>query len=723
MGKWVTLLCLLLAVVSTSSCSETSSERAAKHEARGDTYIQQKQWREAVIEYKNAVRATPDNAAIHWKLVKTASIVGDKSTAITSLRRVVQLDPNHFDANWALGDVYLTTGNTDEVATIAGNLLRARPEHPAGYLLRAGLALEAGDAANAIELLNQAVKLEPMMARPLLALANLYFAQRESKLAADWYDRAIKAEPNSSNVHLARGYFLIASGVYEEGREEFRKASELSPDQESIHLVLAERNATLGRLDDAEKELVDLIANMNSPKARGALAELKLARGQVAEAKPLVTAILETDTENAVGLYLKGRLALAEQDVIQAVRLFEKATERDATLPGPHFYLGFLRAKEGRMDVAKEEWLQAVRYDPQHPQAHLALALLHLANGAPLEAEREARAVLRREVASLPAAIVLGDALVLRKNWPKAEEVYSAIIRRFPDQPVGYVKLATLRKLQGQPTASAQLFSQALAHAPKDLGILQEYLGALFASAQPHKAESLLREYFAKSSRDPNLWRIAGRLYASQQKMSQAEKAFLKAVELAPDLALVHYELGQWYVLRDQLPAAESAFQTALTKEETNPDIHTAMGLVLAARGQVTESNNHYRRALQLNAKDLVAANNLATSLTDQQELSDALGFARQALNLAPSSPMIKDTVGWVYYKQGQFDKAYPFLAEASLALPQDARVRYHYAIALSRSGKKEAAFSELKAALALPGGFPEADRAAEMLAARKIDE
>ena len=145
--------------------------------------------------------------------------------------------------------------------------------------------------------------------------------------------------------------------------------------------------------------------------------------------------------------------------------------------------------------------------------------------------------------------------------------------------------------------------------------------------------------------------------------------------------------------------------------------------LVLASQGRVDAANVHYKRAFQLNPQNVVAANNLAASLSEQQDLDDALGFARDALALAPSNPAIKDTLGWVYYKQGRFDKAYPFLAEASAALPQHPVVRYHHAVALAKIGKQEEALSELKTALSLPGGFPEADRAARMLAANKVEE
>ena len=723
MTNWLALLWVLCACGSTLSCSEAPSQRAARYEARADGYVQQEKFREAVIEYKNAARATPDNPAIHWKLAQAASKVGDPSTVFMSLSRVVQLDPTHFDAKWSLGDLYLAAGQRDEVSKIADTLLAARPHHPAGYLLRAGLALGAGQATEAIGLLKQAVERDPTMVRSLLALANIYFAQQELRQAAEWYERAVKADPNSADAHIARGQFLLATGTHDEGRKEFRQAVELSPDQEQIRLVLADRYVALGRRDDAERELAGLIADLNSNKARKALTELKLAAGQVAETKPLVNAILEADEHDPVGLTLKGRIALAGGEVLQAVGLFQEAIERDATLAGPHLYLGLIRSAQGRVHSAQEELREATRLRPDNETAHLALVNLYLTQQKPAEAQQEAWQVLRLNRANLAAAVLYGDAFVLEKNWAKAEEVYGAIILQHPGQPVGYVKMAAVRKVQGREAEAAQLFSQALVYAPSNLSILQDYLVALTESKQAQKADSILAEYLAKVSRDPNLWRLAGRLYVYQRKTGQAEQAFRKAVDLAPDLALVHYELGQLYALEKKLPAAESAFQTALTKDGTNSDVHTALGVLLASQGKITQANAHYRRALQLNPKNVIAANNLAASLSEPYELDSALGLALTAHDLAPSNPAIKDTLGWLYYKKERFDEAHRLLTEASAALPHHPLVRYHHALALSKIGKQEEAMSELRAALSLPGNFPEADRAARMVAANQIEE
>jgi tetratricopeptide (TPR) repeat protein len=722
MAKFAVFYALAMALT-VAGCSEAPANRAAKHESRGDGYAQQEKFREAVIEYKNAVQATPDNSALQWKLAKVAFQAGDPSTSFASLNRVLQLDPTHFDAQWSLGDLHVAAGKLDEAGKIADALLAARPNHPAGHLVRAGVALGASRVGEAIERFKSAVELDRTMVRPILALANIYFAQQELKQAAEWYARAVQADSHSVDARVARGHFLFATGSGEEGRQEFRKAVELSPDQERVRLILADRYAVLGRRADAERELAGLMAEMNSTSARQALAELKLTSGQAAEAKPLVQAILEADAHDPVGLYLKGRIALAENDLLQAAGLFDEAIGRNANLPGVHLYLGLTRLAQGRTDSALDALREAVRLDNANQPAHLALARAYLAEQKPVEAEKEAWQALQLNPSNLEAAVILGDALVLGKNWSKAENAYGAIIRQLPGHPVGYVKMAALRKVQGQSAEMASLFSQALSHAPEDLVILQDYLMALVESKQEQQADRVMGEYLRKGARDPSLWRLAGRVYAAQHKTEQAEKAFRKALALAPNLALIHYELGQLYVSQNKVSAAQSAFQAALDKEETNSGVHTALGALLEGQGKIEAADAHYRRAVQLNPKNVVAANNLAVSLSERQELNDAFAFARDALDLAPSNPAIKDTLGWIYLKQGRVDKGYPFLSEASAALPQHPVVRYHHAVALAKIGRQEEALSEMRTALALPGHFPQSDRAARMVAANKIED
>ncbi|MBS0170982.1 MAG: tetratricopeptide repeat protein [Nitrospira sp.] len=685
--------------------------------------MQQAQFREAVIEYKNAARDSPDRAHVHWKLASAASNSRDIPTAFTALKRVVQLDPAHVDARWSLGDLYLAARRVDEAAKLAEGLISEHPRHPAGYLLRAGVALGEDRVADAIAFLQQAADLDPTMLRPLLGLANLYFTRQDLSAAGEWYARAVAADPRSVEARLAHGYFLCATGSVDEGRREFDQAVELSHDQELVRLLLADRYRALGKRDDAERELTGLMADRNSQKARNALIELKLAAGQVEAAKGLAKPILEADEHDAMGLYFKGRIALAGNDLLEAVSLFERSIGRDATLSASHLYLGIARMAQGRAGQAEDALREAVKLRPENGTAHLALARLYLGQHKSSEAEHEAWQALRSDPSNPEGALLAGDALTQAKQWTKAEDVFGEILRQLPGQSIGYVKLAGLRSLQGRPAEAAVLLSEALARAPGDLAILQDSLRALAESNQGPQAERMLNLHVAQAPHDPNIWRLAGRWYVAQHALDQAERAFRKARALAPDVALTHYELGQFYLYRHQLSAAQSAFQVALKKEETNSEFHTALGMTLASQGQLDAANTQYRRAVQLDPGNVVAANNLAADLSERQDLDDALGLALAALDRAPANPAIKDTLGWIYFKKERFADAQRLLAEASTALPQHPVVRYHHAMTLSKIGKQDDALAELKQALLLPGHFAESDRAARMVAANKIEE
>ena len=90
----------------------------------------------------------------------------------------------------------------------------------------------------------------------------------------------------------------------------------------------------------------------------------------------------------------------------------------------------------------------------------------------------------------------------------------------------------------------------------------------------------------------------------------------------------------------------------------------------------------------------------------------------RLALEAAPTVPAVQDTVGWIYFKKGSVEEAYPLLTRAASALGDNPTVRYRYAKVLERRGEKALAVAEFEAALALSSNFSGADEAAARLAA-----
>ena len=342
------------------SCSSTPEELVAKHTKRGDGYVQQGKFKEAVIEYKNAVKADPKDASLRWKLAKAALEAKDGRTAYAELQKIEELDPTNFEAKGILGEIYVATGEMDRAFQVADNLVKTQPKNPQGYILKSAVASRWGKNDEAIAQLKKAIELDPRNTGPILTVGNLHLLKRDPQTAKEWFDRALAVAPDSAEVHVTRGNFFFTSGNNDEGEKEYRRAIELSKDKEDLRIGLAQHYLFQGRIEESEKELNSLIQEMNSLKARKVLAEIKLDTGRTDEAKSEVDAILRENDKDLDGKYLNGRIALAEKRMDDAKALFGEVIKQVPSMSRARLYQGITEIMLGRVDAGKKEVEEAV---------------------------------------------------------------------------------------------------------------------------------------------------------------------------------------------------------------------------------------------------------------------------------------------------------------------------------------------------------------------------
>ena len=294
-------------------------------------------------------------------------------------------------------------------------------------------------------------------------------------------------------------------------------------------------------------------------------------------------------------------------------------------------------------------------------------------------------------------------------------------MKQLPKSPVGYLKMGLSRKLQGKPKDAAGFFAQAVEKNPKDLTAINEYIFALAAAKDTAKAKKVLDETVAKEPKNPLLWDMVGRFQMASGKPAEAEAAFLKSIELAPEFTAPYYQLGVIYAAQKKFPEAEKRLAKVIEQNDKNVGAHVLLGMVLNSEGKIDAANKEYRKVLTLSPKHPLAANNLASNLADGGgNLDEALKFAQIAREAAPEDPSVGDTLGWVYYKKGLIDTAYPLIADAAGKSKNNASIRYHHGMVLAKKGKNKEAAAELKAALSLDPKFPGADEAKKTVAGLK---
>ena len=142
------------------------------------------------------------------------------------------------------------------------------------------------------------------------------------------------------------------------------------------------------------------------------------------------------------------------------------------------------------------------------------------------------------------------------------------------------------------------------------------------------------------------------------------------------------------------------------------------VGMVHEQRGAIPEAQTAYEKALELNPRLAPAANNLAYLYSEHGgDKEKALELARVAKEVAPDDPRISDTLAWILYKRGVYERALSLLQESVEKLADNAEVQYHFGMTNYKLGNRDAAKAALTKALQLNTSFPGAEEAQMTLA------
>jgi tetratricopeptide (TPR) repeat protein len=91
------------------------------------------------------------------------------------------------------------------------------------------------------------------------------------------------------------------------------------------------------------------------------------------------------------------------------------------------------------------------------------------------------------------------------------------------------------------------------------------------------------------------------------------------------------------------------------------------------------EARDTYERMLTVSPNLVPALNNLAVLYSEKfGQLDKAADLANRAWELAPNSPHLADTLGWILFKKGEYSNALSLLKESAGKLPNEGQIQFH---------------------------------------------
>jgi tetratricopeptide (TPR) repeat protein len=194
-----------------------------------------------------------------------------------------------------------------------------------------------------------------------------------------------------------------------------------------------------------------------------------------------------------------------------------------------------------------------------------------------------------------------------------------------------------------------------------------------------------------------------------QGKLDEAIACYRWAVQLKPDFAEVHNNLG--VTLKDQgkLDEAVACYRRVVQLRPNDVEPHNNLGVALKDQGKPDEAVACYRRALQLNPDDVEVYNNLGDALKDQGKLDELLACYRRAVQLRPNDVEPHNKLGNALKNQGKLDEAITCYRRALELRPDYAEIHNNLGNALKDQGKLDEAVACYRRALELKPDSAEA--------------
>jgi len=200
-------------------------------------------------------------------------------------------------------------------------------------------------------------------------------------------------------------------------------------------------------------------------------------------------------------------------------------------------------------------------------------------------------------------------------------------------------------------------------------------------------------------------------------QLGSAIKTLTKAIAKEPANYSVRIMLGDLYLEKHDYKNALKVYKAIAVENPTAWNPYMKQGLVYQEMGKLPLAQKSYEKALSLSPDNPAVMNNLAWTMAERgTDLDRAQAYAVKALEKTKQHPGIMDTLGWVLYRKGDYKGALARFARASELMPDSPTIRYHYAMGLLKTGEKEKARKELKAALDSANPFPEKKDAERLL-------
>lgn len=328
----------------------------------------------------------------------------------------------------------------------------------------------------------------------------------------------------------------------------------------------------------------------------------------------------------------------------------------------------------GRIEVARETFLEAVRMDGTRPEAYAELGNLFYGNGSYQHATTFLKEALKRDPHNVDALVYMGNVLVMTHYPQEAMTTYDSALLYDPRNIKALLSKAAL-------LGRLKRYDEAIRTADQVIGrnsnIPQAYLTKGEAYEQLGKQEDAIQAFERALDIDSKFTKAYVALFKLLHKMGrldQLEEVAMKAAQVIPEFGEAYFYAGLTQTMTRRWKEARVSYEKALQLNPNSTQLILSLTSCLTHLGEYDRAFELLEKSEKLDRKSLSYNYTLAVLLQASARLDEAVEALNRAIIVDPQSHICHQMRASLLHRLGRYDEAHEALDKVIKLSPNPGR-------------------------------------------------
>lgn len=549
-------------------------------------YMTREKAPEAEAAIQRGLEANPISIPGYVEYGRFLTYADRDADAEAQFRKAIEIGSTSIEAHSGIAEFYVTSRQLEKAEAAYNNLVQIQENSPESRLELAEFYADAGRVDDAINVLKEILTDSPEYVRSRYKLSQIYLDRKDFVGLNEQLDALFEINDNDTEALTLRSRLKIQQNKPDEAVKDLEVILKVYPSDKDALFLMALAQISLGQIDQSRVFLTDLERYHPTYLKAGLL--------------KIQASFATGDAENA--LKQANELMTATNAAIPNVETNPQEMQDLRVRALSSRGLAYLEL--GKLAEAKTDLQEIVRLSPRSSAAMVNLAKVFTAERNAYGALELYENALTADTQNFDAVSgVVAASIQLNQTAKAHARIDELLIANAGKDDV----LAALHYLKSTVFSAVKNTASAEQEMMNSIALDENYLPSYSAYASllasQNRTDEAIAQYHKIIERRPaaQVYAMLGILEDARGKTAESEKAYRKALEIAPETSIAANNLA-WLIAENQgnLDEALQLATAAVGKNQTVAGFYDTLGLVYLKKGLYPPAVEQFKKAIAL---------------------------------------------------------------------------------------------------------------------------